>query len=269
MWEPGTNEKYFPKTTSSYENYLLTIDSLYRDPESSYHVLEIEHPAVKNALEIFNQTFVEEYSELIISGEYFYGCPIDIYEKTYSSRLLKFKTEMPVAEDYDFIVAELKEGIFKLPEGFSLLDYAYIVKLQVNLRARFGFLQNRLSTSNFIELNADDTFEIRCYTHLEAEPEFPYFFTSQDAYQCFLIYLNGCTRDLQEISYLKKRLQSDGYIHQITDINFIEWLNDVGHLTSDEFTALYEAGQLNSLYRSSTDSRIVRYNAIFSNISSD
>ena len=261
-------QKYFPETTDVFESYLTVIDTLSKDPGSLYNLIN-EDPAETQFRKELNDVYLKEYNRLLKKGVYFYGCPINIYEQTYPLRLANFKQEVKGGEEYDFILLELREGIFKIPEGFSLLQDRYLIPLKAALRKRFQFLKIRLPDNVTIEVDDDDTFTPKYHTEDQEVVKRPHFFKTDKSFKAFLIYLNGCTRELQEVSFIKKQMQADGHIYDITDMDFTDWLRDNDYLRPNELEPLVAAGQLNSLNRSSTPSRITRYHSIFGSVTSD
>lgn len=268
MIDYSQKQRYFPETTDVFESYLMVIDTLSKDPESLYNLIN-EDPIETQLRKELNDVYFKEYSSLLKNGAYFYGCPINIYEQTYASRLANFKQEVKGGEEFDFILRELQEGVFKIPEGFSLLQEFYLIQFNAALRKRFEFLKIRLPDNVTIEVNDDDTFKSKYHSDDQEVVKRPHFFKADESFKAFLVYLNGCTRELQELSFIKKQMQTDGHIYDITDMVFIDWLKDNDYLKPKELEPLVAAGQLNSLNRSSTPSRITRYHSIFDSVTSD
>jgi hypothetical protein len=102
------NYKY-PSAFEDFKNgsleleYNLAHDNLeYPDQYSDFIDEQIENLSV---------IFLNDYDLIIKKEVYFFGCPFEIYKKTYSDRLNSFIAEFPDAHEIDFCDYELKKNI--------------------------------------------------------------------------------------------------------------------------------------------------------------
>jgi hypothetical protein len=70
---------------------------------------------IDEQIDALSVIFLNDYNLLIEKEVYFFGCPFDIYKKTYSDRLNSFLDEYPDAHEIDFCDYELKKNI-----GYSI-----------------------------------------------------------------------------------------------------------------------------------------------------
>lgn len=61
---------------------------------------------VKDLVPYLNEVFRKEYSEYLSKGEFFPGCPFELYEKHYESRLQEYWKTYPDADEFDFLKEE-------------------------------------------------------------------------------------------------------------------------------------------------------------------
>ncbi|MBN8643128.1 MAG: hypothetical protein J0L86_15055 [Flavobacteriales bacterium] len=135
----------FEKTFQQFEEYTQSL-SLREDPENgSYeHLFEIEQ-FQNSEYNKLNNIFKEEYQDYINQGIYFYGCPFEVYSKSYQNRLKEFienhKSEYKFNDDKTseilFIENELKEKFEHNPYLFIDEDLKAIIKKSISDRDKF------------------------------------------------------------------------------------------------------------------------------------
>lgn len=89
------NSKYFPRTTEVFED---SKKIGVKDYKEFYKI-----PNLKNHL---NEIFTDEYRTYIKNEDYFPGCPLKIYRKTYHERLEDYQLTYPDADEFDFLKYE-------------------------------------------------------------------------------------------------------------------------------------------------------------------
>lgn len=129
----------FSKTLRLYEEYENNFSDL-----PPFLIDETEE--AKNLQFEIEQTFEEEYSHSV-DKQYFYGCSIDIYKKTFEIRFKEFKKEYFDSEIIDFIRSELDFGISWFPLQF--VDGITRKKIRYSLGKRFEFLKLKASEYGF------------------------------------------------------------------------------------------------------------------------
>lgn len=157
----------FERTIQEFEEYTQGL-ALREDPDNgSYeHALMIEE-FQKSEYTRLNEVFKDEYKNYINNDTYFYGCPFDIYSRTYNQRLESYIT--CVEEEYNFIDYKTAEIVFienELKEDFPQSPYLFIddnlkIIIEKSLFYRDGFLKEKLAS-----LNNDNTDKVQ-------EKEFP------------------------------------------------------------------------------------------------
>jgi hypothetical protein len=110
--------------------------------------------------------FEAQYLELSKEEVYFYGCPIDVYAKTFSKRLLSFLSEFPDATENYFCEYELKNV------GSYIMSNARKNRMSYSLKRRSEFLNEKISESqkktkepDTIDLSDTSTIEKIIYLH--------------------------------------------------------------------------------------------------------
>ncbi len=150
----------FEKTFQQFDEYVQSL-SLREDPENgSYeHLFEIEQFQISEYQRL-NNIFKEEYQDYINQGIYFYGCPFEIYLRTYKKRLdlfvenhkSKYKFNENKTSEILFIEKELKEKFEHNPCLFIDDDLKAII--DKSIFDRNNFLKDKLK-----DLNKDFTME--------------------------------------------------------------------------------------------------------------
>ena len=257
---------YYPKTISILESVLHIAETLRLMEDERYLIEGIFHPEIQKVLKVANNTFREEYSSLYQKGLYFYGCPFSIYTNTYDERLSSFQRDNIGSNEVDFLLEESNHGLRSLPQYFTLLDTETIKPLKEGLELRFQFLKNRISEGVTVKyLRKEDKFELlNEVIGYEVNENYPNLFTTLSVFKAFKTYLSFITRDVQEVSFLKKSLEQYSLITSISDMDFIEFLWDNKYISSAEYSALRRNGQLSSLLKSSTASRSQLFDKVFS-----
>lgn len=127
------------------EKELLSIETL----ESRYN----------ESAEKLNNTFEDQYKELVVSKTYFYGCPYNIYEKAYELRLRSFLSNFPDAEELDFLDFELSKGVFRI--GYEVFGEVEDM-IRITLKKRLKFLKFRANELGYeIVVKKDDKYSVK------------------------------------------------------------------------------------------------------------
>lgn len=99
--------------------------------------IEKEH-FLENEYYDLNIIFEQEYNIFSENSIYFYGCPFEIYLKTYPVRLKTFLEEFPDANEIDFCNYEINVNISYITSK-SIND-----KIQYSIKKRIEFLKNKI-----------------------------------------------------------------------------------------------------------------------------
>ncbi|NVK75009.1 MAG: hypothetical protein HWE24_16190 [Oceanospirillaceae bacterium] len=116
---------------------------------------EIESDWINKRLQRVYKTFEKEYNSYVKKGEYFYGCPFNVYNKTFNSRLKEYIKNEDDLETIDFIKRELNRGISSFERPYMEKEMSY--RIEASLRKRFDFLSLKAKEENYEILIPDDT----------------------------------------------------------------------------------------------------------------
>lgn len=86
--------------------------------------------------------FQDQEIALKNTEEYYFGCPFSIYKKHYENRKKDFLNQFEDATEIDFIIYELRNGIFELPPTYEYILSKQKVKFGFALKKRFEFLES-------------------------------------------------------------------------------------------------------------------------------
>jgi hypothetical protein len=201
-----------------------------------------------------NIIFEQEYNLYSENSIYFYGCPFEIYLKTYPIRLKFFLEEFPDANEIDFCNYEINVDISYITSK-SIND-----KIQYSIKKRIEFLKNKIEPKK-TDLNNTST--------IENQNPFPLVFTGAEVYKCFLEYKKHIIDFYTDYSYLKKRLEKLKLIHYHTDNDFMKFLqNELKFINQKEFenySIKYES-KLKSLSKSHSEQRENNFNNVFESL---
>jgi hypothetical protein len=94
------NDKYFPETSSAYEESKKIGLKPYKDLHG-----------IENFIHFLNETFQNEYLNYIKNEEYFPGCPFRIYKKHYQRRLDEYFLKYPGADQEEYYFLEEEDQV--------------------------------------------------------------------------------------------------------------------------------------------------------------
>lgn len=156
----------FEKTFQQFEDYAQSF-SLREDPENGNyeHIFEIEQYQ-KSEYNKLNIIFKEEYQSYINQGIYFYGCPFEVYLRTYKNRLDSFIKKHKF--EYKFNDNKTSEILFienELKEKFEYNPYLFIDEDLKAIIDKSIFDRNELLNDKLNKLNKDNS--------IESENKFP------------------------------------------------------------------------------------------------
>lgn len=97
---------------------------------------------IDEQIENLSVIFLNDYNLLIEKEVYFFGCPFEIYKKTYSERLNSFIDEYPDAHEIDFCDYELKKNI-----GYSI-SQLLSDKIWFSNKKKLEFLNDKVAQFN-------------------------------------------------------------------------------------------------------------------------
>lgn len=109
--------------------------------ESRYQEWELE------VLGKVYQAFDEEYRRLTEQGIYFFGCPIDIYERHLDTRKESYSTVSKNSNEIGFILNEFAIGKLDFDNGICDIETAN--NIEVNLKLRYNLLLEKLTSLGY------------------------------------------------------------------------------------------------------------------------
>lgn len=182
-----------------------------------------------------------------------------------------------IEEDIDSLTNVLvrnykySEGIFEIQEinhQFENLNYSEHRKMSRIIHP-FQFCIHAIieeENSKLIKLNAI-TFklnDVATFKNKSDELPFNRLFPSTEVYECFMVYQKHIIDYYGDYSYLKKRMEHEGLMHNHKDNQFMEIIFKEMNLISEKDYNDYKVrGKLDSLKRASNDQRENNFNLIF------
>lgn len=140
-------------------------DHHYREQENNGDPIQEEkyEEFVNGEKSKATKLFLNEYNQFVKDGIYFYGCPHELYLKTYEVRLYDFLKYYPEASEMHFIKSELEKGIKNIKYFISDREEK---NMSFALEKRYNYLFQRSSQLGYDvtlipgKKYADDTFKI-------------------------------------------------------------------------------------------------------------
>ena len=100
--------------------------------------------------------------------------------------------------------------------------------------------------------------------NLREDNPHPHIFVNGHAYNCFKEYMNlHITKFFMDISYLKRKMESQNVIHYTTDKKFMKFLFEENMISKENYDEFLIKGKLNSFDKSNIESRENNFNNIF------
>ena len=117
-----------------------------------YHIIrdnvdDIEKKWIDDRLKVVFEKFEGEYGLYIQKGSYFYGCPFEIYVKTFDDRLKDYLLDYEDNSVITFIEYELEKGVLCYNRPF--ISANRMQKIRASLRKRYEFLISKADEEDY------------------------------------------------------------------------------------------------------------------------
>ena len=142
-------ERFEEDASSQFQNFWTKDDHIIRDDAD-----DIEKKWVDDRLKVVYEKFEGEYELYIQNGNYFYGCPFEIYAKTFDERLKDYLLDYEDNSAITFIEYELKKGVLCYNRPF--ISANRMQKIRASLRKRYEFLIFKADEEDYIILLGDN-----------------------------------------------------------------------------------------------------------------
>lgn len=136
----------FELTDFEYDEYSKDMSLMYDHEDISFEQEYLIKTTVEREHKRLNEVFKNEYNNYINKGQYFYGCPFDMYSSTYQERLQQFINDGK--DELYFIENEFKQGI-EFYRFSQFLNNDFKGKFETALRQRKKFLIDRLNNLGY------------------------------------------------------------------------------------------------------------------------
>jgi hypothetical protein len=141
-------ENLFEQTDFEIEKFIddaISKDREFR--ENGYTDPDFEEEWFGNRKKPIYKSFKKEYDKYNKGEKYFFGCLFSVYEATFGDRQFKFLSSFDDYEILDFLENEIDEGLLVFNRDY--MDPEMSKKIEVSLRRRFSFLQEKANSAGY------------------------------------------------------------------------------------------------------------------------
>lgn len=141
------------KQTPRIDNYFPKLTRLAKESSDLGVDKAKQLYGAKDFRSLINEIFENEYRAYIENKEYFPGCPLNIYKKTYQKRFTDYQLTYPDADEFDFLRDEdaLIQSILDMDDDNKRNFYFFYKHLFSDPHKRNLKLSSRKTRDNFID----------------------------------------------------------------------------------------------------------------------
>lgn len=149
--------------SSEYNIYSDYLDPKYQEFLKKHHESSPEYLLRKQ----IEEEFIKQYKNFVANNQYFFGCPIEIYELNYQERMIEFMSKNNGSKEIDFLIQELNSIKFNPDSSKQNIPKEYHEEIKRSFKRQEEFILEKVDLLDYdvIEENSKYSYEIRPFTN--------------------------------------------------------------------------------------------------------
>ncbi len=166
-WAYKLNEElkaYEEREYSEPSEEMQSLFTEYSDIEYQNHLKAQNESSDEHVLkEQIKREYIKQYKNFVKKNQYFFGCPIEVYEHTYQERLNNFLPKNGDSKEIDFLIKELNSIKSTTDSSPERIPEEYQEKVKYSLKRQKELILEKIDLLDYdiVEENSKYSYEIR------------------------------------------------------------------------------------------------------------